>query len=176
MRYVNEDWVPGFYVTLMLTRRMMRSTKIHSRSSGLWWHVNANRCDRQLIDESIKTLTSHSIIRECDYFGYRYAIIMIKTNFGANDIVFTRIVVGVHPRRHSEDRYFVEALYKRSSEYLRRTFVTLFGRRSALEAKSINFICLNVSCGVTRGFIRDDCDVINCVARPRSLSKGWPDD
>ena len=41
---------------------------------------------------------------------------MIKTNFGANDIVFTRIVVGVRPRRHSEDLsedYFVDALYKR---------------------------------------------------------------
>lgn len=36
MRYVNEDPVPGSYaVTLILTRREMRSEKIHPRPSGV---------------------------------------------------------------------------------------------------------------------------------------------
>lgn len=83
--------------------------------------VNADRCDRRLIDESrvLKSRKSlgNSMRRNATIAGTG-TITSIKTNFGANDIVFGRpvlrrssseIVIQVRSRRRSGDRYFVKA-------------------------------------------------------------------
>lgn len=92
MRYVNEDRVPESYaVTLMLIRRVMRSRQIHSHSSGLMARVNADRCDRRLIGGSrvLKSRKSlDNLMRQNTTAAGTGAITTIKTNFGANDIVF----------------------------------------------------------------------------------------